>query len=283
MSCHVVGAWCPNFSTPFDKEDGMKERASFCSVGGFDKADKLGYGGNIMNRIRYILIILIGAVLFGTGLVWYAQTRPKPITEYVPPAGNEPFPSGLPTTTPQQVSPTPPSGTIDTRSWGERFRDPTIPEIPGVAWQTYTNKEYGFEMEYPQGFWIETKEDNTKDMRSHIYVHPPGSRIHMYGEDLPYRTLVSITVSPKSLKEFVGEGSYLDQRFKKQGMTPDATLHSIDLFIENPDGQSNQNFLFLYFEKYGHSYGISETYPGDNEKEKKLTEHIIKTFRFLKE
>ena len=62
-------------------------------------------------------------------------------------------------------------------------------------------------------------------------------------------------------------------------MTPDATIHGIDFFIA--DAESDRNNLLMYFEKYGHTYYFVEVHFNE-EKDKKMIEHIAKTFRFLK-
>lgn len=49
-----------------------------------------------MSRITSILIILICIVLLGAGAVWFVYTKPKAITEYVPPSDGQPFPSPIP-------------------------------------------------------------------------------------------------------------------------------------------------------------------------------------------
>ncbi|TSC62972.1 MAG: hypothetical protein G01um101448_77 [Parcubacteria group bacterium Gr01-1014_48] len=191
-----------------------------------------------------------------------------------------PLPSIPPTpmTIPQPLGK--PQGSVDIRSWGERFRDKTIPEVPGIEWQTYVNKEYGFTMEYPTGFWIERGESSNKEIESYIYIN---SLKHVNPLVYPkgHATLLAISISPKSLPEFIGESTYFDERFKKQGMTPDATMHGMDLFIDYSDSESSRESLRIYFEKYGHSYYFVEVHFNEDD-DKKMIEHMIKTFHFLK-
>lgn len=162
------------------------------------------------------------------------------------------------------------------------MRDPAIPDIPGVVWQTYINKEYGFKMEYPKGFWIESKKNNTNNKRSEIYIHPsypPNPRV--YGEEQPYASLASISIAQQDPREFIGQSTYFDERFRKQGMIPDAIIHGIDFFIYNAGVESNKIAFEMYFEKYGNAYYFGEVHFNE-EKDKKMIEHIAKTFRFLK-
>ncbi len=254
-------------------EDGLRQNNSLT------RQTSLGILHGNVNRTLFITLMSVCAVLLGTSIVWYVRTKPIAITGYG--VSVEP-PSRLhSTTTPEQPTPAP-DKTSDTRSWGERLRDTMIPKVPGVVWQTYTNKEYGFEIEYPKDFWIETGRVGDRNTGSYIYFHPHGPpNPNLYGAEHPYATLLAISVSPKSLKEFVGVGSYLDQRFKKGLVTPDATLHGLDIFIENPEGQSDQNPLLLYFEKYSHTYYLVEVHFNEQE-DKKMLEHMVKTFHFIK-
>ena len=96
-----------------------------------------------------LAFLIVGVLIFsGSGLIMLTA-RPAPSSDTPYPSINLP-PSGAPSVSPYvSMSPTP---IPDTRTWGERLRDKTIPQVPGVTWQTYTNTEYGFEMEYPKGF-----------------------------------------------------------------------------------------------------------------------------------
>ena len=108
-------------------------------------------------KLSFNIIITLAALLF-VGLFAYVSAQ-----LYYPPIAQSKFPvpvpvprpSPMPTTTPQVLSTAAPQASVDTRSWGERFRDPTIPQVTGVAWQTYTNKEYGFQLQYPKGWDVE--------------------------------------------------------------------------------------------------------------------------------
>lgn len=238
-----------------------------------------------MNRITSMLIILICALLLGAGVFWYA-TKPIAITGYVPPSGGEPSLSGLPTTTPQQVRPAPSNAAADTRSWGDRLRDKIITQVPGVIWQTYTNKEYGFEMEYPDVWAIKMSK------------HPDS--FHFFGKDRypdainsfafyskkdksPYSITFVLNIYPQTLREFARQSPDLDRRFKNQDMIPDAMINGIDIFIENGggDGRSDQTIISAYLEKDGYTYTFGGSFEWQNEYVNKIIEHMIKTFHFL--
>lgn len=118
-----------------------------------------------MNRITSILIILTCTVLLGVWVVWYVQTRPKPITEYVPPAGSEiPLPSG-------HVS----EETIKRDQMLKKIEE-ILDEIPfryirttpqeyeALGWRRYENREVGFEIYYPSDWKVsESKAHDTSD------------------------------------------------------------------------------------------------------------------------
>lgn len=132
-----------------------------------------------MNRTASILIIVICAVLLGVGALWYVQTRPRPITEYVPPVGSEtPSPSG-------HVS----EETIKRDQMLKKI-EKILDEIPfryirttpqeyeALGWRRYENKEVGFEMYYPSDWRV--SESKGGDM----------------SDDPPY---ISISFAPKTL------------------------------------------------------------------------------------
>lgn len=231
-----------------------------------------------MSRSILFTIILVCALLLGTGAVWYVRTRPKPITAYVPPVGSAPFPqpvgSDVPTTTPIQQSEIP-DAPADMRSWGERFRDTTIPEVPGVTWQTYTNKEYGFQMEYPMGWAINRNKEAKNPNAINSFPFYLKSRS-------PYPPILAFDVFRATLREFVSQISDLDQRFKNQGITPDATINGISLFIRGGNEGSNRDALSAVLEKDGHVYVFGESFEWHNEEVNKIIEHMVKTFHFLK-
>lgn len=124
-----------------------------------------------MNKITFIIIILICVILFGGGAVWYKQARSKPITEYVPLAGSEPLPSG-------HVS----EETIKRDQMLKKIEE-LLDEIPfryirttpqeyeALGWRRYENKEIGFEMYYP-GDWkvSESKGGDTSDEPPYMSV-----------------------------------------------------------------------------------------------------------------
>jgi len=230
-----------------------------------------------MNRIKSIHIILICAVLLGVGVVWYTQIRLKPITAYIPPVGSEPFPqpvgSDVPTTSPIQ-QPKTSDEPADTRSWGERMRDAIIPDVPGVTWQRYTNKDYGFQMEYPKGWTTKTDVDN-KNFPQYINFN----RFPPHKNSYTMNTL-SFRVSNKNLQELAKEDVDLTNRFQRRDTTPDAIIHDINIFIYDPDTGSDNVTLTLYFEGNGHSYTFIEPWFTDN-KDKAIIEHMIKSFHFI--
>ena len=208
---------------------------------------------------------------------WWLDTRLSGCRKIFPP---QPFPTlptpFMPTTTPTQPPPQT-QAPADTRSWGERFRDKTIPEVKGVTWQTYTNKEYGFEMEYPKGMEIETGKSSQAES-SYIHFDLPLRR--------PYNAFMTIVIYPKSLREIFQGDLYVVYRHKLENMTPDAIINELGIVIsgadENPDSNGS-NALAVYLEKYGHSYYLGESGHDFNDtQDYKIVEHMIKTLHFLK-
>lgn len=229
-----------------------------------------------MNKITLFLIILVCALLGGMGIYWYAYIKPIAITRYVPLAGNN-----LPP--PASVSPfipapsySPPSEPPDTRSWKERFRDKTIPDVPGIEWQTYTNKEYGFGINYPVG-WRFIKETTRK--------HPHAlDSFRLYLPDEQKNSdisIFSINIFPETLHEFAHTDSALDERLKK-GMSPDTTINGIDLLIMSSDGSSDGIILRVIFEKDGHTYLLGQSFHANNDQNNNIIEHMVKTLRIIK-
>ena len=225
---------------------------------------------NKKRGIKLILISLFGVTLF---IVWRIGHSPFPpdITIGQTPMSTGQVPSNVPLRT---ISPTP---TLNTQTWGERFRDATIPEIPGITWQTYTNKEYGFEMEYPKGMEIKTGKSSQAGS-SYIHFNLPSRR--------PYDAFMTIVIYSKSLREIFQGDLYVVYRHNLENMTPDATINGFGIFTENsnqsPDSNGS-NALAIYFEEYGHSYYLGESGHGfNNTQDYKIIEHMIKTLYFLK-
>lgn len=232
-----------------------------------------------MHKISYhkfFLFIILITIAIGVGYMgwstWkeYMGRRQGQNTSVTtpPPA---PQPTQVPSTTPQL--PVEPQTSVDTRSWGERFRDKTIPEVEGVTWQTYTNTEYGFEMEYPKEWGVNIKNNNPYAVDSFTFYS---------GNHGPYPPVLSLDIFHGTLREFARQISDLDQRFKNRGMVPDATINGIDVFIRGQNEGSNQDTLSVSFEKHGYTYSFGESFEWHSENNNKIIEHMIKTFHFLK-
>ena len=230
----------------------------------------------MLNNKKIILILAVAALLIAGAVVYWHQLPSYPQITQPTPLVSLPSPF-IPMIT---SSPVPEVSSMDTRSWGERFRNPTIPEVPGITWQTYTNKEFGFEMEYSKG--MEIGEGKSSQAGSpyiyHIDFFLPSRH--------PFSSFMSIGVSPKSLREIFQEDLYRVYRHKLENMIPDATTNGLGIFTANsnqsPDSNGS-NALVLYFEKYGNSYMLDE--PGNafnNAQDYKIIEHMIKSLHFLK-
>jgi len=221
-------------------------------------------------------------LLLSAGVFWYIYTKPTAITGYIHPSDNEPFPSNIPSGTWQPVSPTPPAEPIDTRSWGERFRDPAIPDVPGITWQTYTNKEYGFEMEYPKGTRVEIMKDFKNTGVVWLYFNFYNDMSGMRAP-ITFGGIMSIRRGTlDTLRNELMRSAYWVNRINTRGFIPDATRNGIDMFIETADEPSGHNVPSVNIVGGGYVYQLSESYESQSEETDKITEHIIKTFRFLK-
>ena len=216
--------------------------------------------------IKLLLIALFGITLF---IVWNIEHSPFPPDISI---GQTPLPPGLtPSSIPSEtISPTPAG---DIRTWGERFRDPTIPEVPGVTWQTYTNKEFGFEMEHPVGWGVqETNAQISREVTLEFYVNP-------YKK---YTNPLFLNLSKGTIHDnFSHRGNYWINRIKK-GLAPDANIKGIDVYIDTSEWHSTQNDLGLYFEKNGFIYSFQERMGASSYENNNIIEHMIKTLHFLK-
>ena len=202
------------------------------------------------------------------GILW---PPPNPIFLTQNPTPNLPSPFAPPTTPYPSTSPTP---IPDTRTWGERFRDKTIPEIPGITWQIYTNEKYGFEMEYPD-VWMMDKDRNTRAINSFHFYHKNAG---------PFPSAFGLSIYRGTLREFLSRNSSsFKERFDEHGVIPDATINGIDIFMFNGgNGASNEVILSMHLEKDGFIYSFGGSYEAHGESGNNIVEHIIKTFHFVK-
>ena len=225
----------------------------------------------MLNNKKIIIILAIAVLFIASAVVYWHPLPSYPHITQPTPSVSLPSPF-IPAIT---SSPAPEVSSMDTRSWGERFRDKTIPEVPGVTWQTYTNKEYGFAMEYP-------KRGSVKIVaNAGVTVFDFASQ--QYESEKIDSTVLILSTSQGTLRdELMQQGNYWSERIKKDGLTPDIIIHGIDLFLYDPNGRSDQNVLWIRFEKYGYIYRFGEPFEAHNEENNKIIEHMIKTFRFLK-
>ena len=221
---------------------------------------------------KYIIIgILIVAIVVMVGVVWHASNKPVSFLN-TPSPTPDPNPSFSSTPFPISSASESPTPIPDTRTWGERLRDKTIPEVPGIKWQTYTNQKYGFEMEYPEGWAIERRGKNPHAVDSY----------HFYPKNTnPYPSIFGLIIYRGTLREFLSKNSSIfKKRFDAQGVIPDTTINGVDLFIEE-DGMSSQVLFSVNFERDGYTYSFGGSF-GQNEDMRKIMEHALKIFRFVK-
>lgn len=225
-----------------------------------------------MNRTTLILIILICAVLLGTGAIWYVYTKPMAITAYVSLSGGKPpIPDVLtPTTTPIQ----PP---LDPLPWGTRLGSKEMPHVEGVIWKTYVNKEYGFEMQYPEGWRIDSHIDNVG--RENMEV----DRIIFFSFDPPGATYDNLPIA--LLHTNVGLMKYLEHYYGGLSdgysgpVKKNIIINNVNWLVEDPDEYHMQGDLYAEKGDYIYRFG-GTSFPTRNERN--IIEYIVKSFRFLK-
>lgn len=223
---------------------------------------------------------IIATVLFCIGffVFWYGSFllyRPKkalPINNKFPPP-----PASISTLIPASSYSPPPDAPPDTRSWGERLRDPVIPDVKDITWQVYMNKEYGFEVKYPDGWEIQKSNVPTSG----------GVMFEFFNTKLPFGNITKsvFNVYKGHLKnELIRGGTHSwNERIQRYGLVSDATINNINMYIESPQLSSNNGVLLsVFFEKNGFIFSIGETFDATNNQDHKITEYIIKSFHFLK-
>jgi hypothetical protein len=168
------------------------------------------------------------------------------------------------------------TGLVDMRScWGERFRDKELPKIPGIIWQTYSNKEYGFALKYPVGWRIE--KSNVPMSGGVVFTFC----IEQY-KPKECRAL-SLNIYKGKLKgELIRTDSEWADRIKEYGLVPDANLDSVNVFIRYPEQNSEETLLELWFEENRSIYVFDEARGVSSNENKKIIEYLIKSIRFLK-
>ena len=236
-----------------------------------------------ISRKYTIIGILIVAIVLAMSVILYISNKPVSFLN-TPSATLDPTPGSpfAPPTTPYpSTSPTP---IPDTRTWGERFRDKTIPDVPGVEWQTYTNQKYGFKMDYPRGWYIETQTDGEKGFSSlerlfEMQFSP--------SKDFYLNTFFSLQIRKKSLLQFIREdlspNRNLYKRFQIYPIIPDAMINGLGIIIDSPDLEPEGMSLWVFFEKNAYTYILNQHEPGfDFVRNGRIAEHMAKTFRFLK-
>ena len=208
---------------------------------------------------------------------WWQETTFSGCSKIFPPQQiilpGAPF---MPTITPPQLPPQT-QAPADTRSWGERFRDKTIPEVPGVTWQTYTNNEYGFEMEYPVGWGIQ---ETNLSVSQNTNLKP---NLKFYIE--PYKwhaEVLYLSLSKGTIRDlFFRKDTYWTDRINK-GLTPDASVGATSAYIYFSERYDPQIDLNILFEKDNFTYDFSQSMGARSYGNDKIIEHMIKTFHFLK-
>lgn len=235
---------------------------------------KISHQKSFLFIIFITIAIGIGYVGWSTWKESLARRQGQDISvTTLPPA---PQPIHVPTTTLQ-----PPGESqkpIDTRSWGERFMDKTIPEVEGVTWQTYTNTEYGFEMEYPKGWGVE-KED-VKTLRGMFFEFYRQSQTH---PDYPIASMLGLGIYKGRLQEELQRDGYWARRIEKYGLVSDANINGVDVYIYASELSDPQQIdLELSFEKNDFRYRFTQPMGTKSYENDKIIEHMIKTFHFLK-
>lgn len=217
-----------------------------------------------------LLIFLIFWKIDGNISGWDMLTaRPVPSSFIPTPAPPGPMPSNLPITSPNHLDPLP---------WGVRLVSKEMPHVEGVIWKTYTNKEYGFEMQYPERWSIDSNFDNYVEYHTGVY------QTIFFTFDPPEATYdnVHLTLRRHNNKNLM---EYLERYYKELGtdnyhgpVKRNIVINNINWLVENPD--EYEMYGELYAEKGDYIYLFPGTsFPTRNERN--IVEYMIKSFHFI--
>jgi hypothetical protein len=226
---------------------------------------------------KFFLFLIVITIAIGVGSMWWstskeylARRQGQEISATTPPLALQP--THVPTTTLQPQAEPQTSG--DTRSWGERFRDKTIPEVEGVTWQTYTDTEYGFEMEYPKGWGVEKEDVKTSGGVAFMFYRIPNSHD-------PYSRFLSLNIYRGKLRDALQRDGYWSRRIEKNGLVPDAKINGMDVYIYASELHDPQQVdLFLSLERNNFVYHFTQPMGTKSYENDEIIEHMIKSFKF---
>ena len=208
------------------------------------------------------LIALLGVTLFS---VHYIERS-------IPPDLRIGSPSASPDQTPlsvasDTVSPIP---VLDTQTWSQRLHAPAS-DLPGVRWKTYRNKEYGFEMQYPDDWTYKIENLTYKEATTSYSAFLIDFSTQSIESNL-YAFKLSFAVQKKNKKDYEKN---LEQKGKS---TPKETIYinGTDWVLTNPDLENV--LLGLYTSRQDHIYNFSEGFLTNDDY--KTVIYMIKSFRF---
>lgn len=159
-------------------------------------------------------------------------------------------------------------------AWRERLNSKKIPETQVAQWQTYQNKEYGFELQYPSTW--EITEGEVEGFALRIYFGKGAS-----GEGIAFvpAKSASLSIIKIPLSEYLKQRMESDQRLMTKNLTPDAVINGINIIIDyGRTDVDSAAFIPMLFEHNGITYefGMKERMREDE-----IIEYMIKSFHFV--
>jgi hypothetical protein len=205
-----------------------------------------------MRRSPILFLTIAGTIVLVFGVGWYTRV------------GSVPQPT---------ITPTPTQEPTHTQSWGERFRNPALPSIPGATWQTYTDTKYGFTFQYATGWEIQKSTVSASNgivLAFCVQAYKPKEC-----------RVLTLNIHPGNIRdELIATDGQWAADIQKNGLIPTARVNGIDLFITDADrGSSEEMLLDLHFEHNGWVYSFGSTFAGDQQVQI-INEYIIKSFHF---
>lgn len=239
----------------------------------------------MISKPHLIAVLIVGITITAT----FAYSKLN-VPDWIPPG-----PSITPTPTPVLPTPvysvpptsftpmsTPYQGFTDTRSWPERLKDPRLPEILDINWQTYINSEYNFSLRYPKEWAIKEEFWESTDPTSPKIT---GKVFTFYLKGKPYKSfddaLFMMTIYKGYLLDELKRSSYWVNRINNSGLSPDVTSNYIPMYLldDYKGSTSQETILGIMFSQGDYVYSMGESFS-TGVRDKAIIEYIVKTFHF---
>lgn len=202
--------------------------------------------------------------------VWdFLTARPVPssVTQYPTPGAPHSIPSNLPIISPNHLDPLP---------WGVRLASKEMPHVEGVIWKIYINKEYGFEMQYPERWKIDSYIDiyGLAKLRVYQIIHfsftpPDGGYDNLSLTLLRHRN--------NGLLEYFKRAKEIDG-YNYPSITKYIIINNVNWLVNNPDAYDMQSDMYAEKNDYIYEFGGTSF---STRNERNIIEYMIKSFHFV--